>query len=169
MMLDKSFGQRYTLGVSFRTQRLLSGEKSVRRQISRYARNDNDRKMLCFLFGLVISLHTVSLAQDHARGVSKPGPLGNTTAIVYLPVGAPISNIEIVKVTGKQAFVNAGQSHTLEIGQKFRVARKVKDRWMEVGEVRVIAVLKAESVVELVISKPEKKTELRVGDRFVKN
>lgn len=109
-----------------------------------------------------------SLAQDHARGVSKPGPLGNAAAMVYLPVGA-ISDIEIVKVSGKQAFVNAGQSRGLEIGQKFRLARKGKDRWREVGEVRVLAVLKTESVVELVISKTEKKMELRVGDRLVKN
>jgi hypothetical protein len=125
--------------------------------------------MRFLIFGSALLLNSYLSAQDHARGFSKPGPLGNAAAIVYLPAGAPITDIEIVKVSGRQAFVNAGQSRGLEIGQKFRAARKAKGRWIEVGEIRVLAVLKTESVVELAASKPAKKMELRVGDRLVRN
>jgi hypothetical protein len=110
---------------------------------------------------------TFCIAQDHARGVSKPGPLGNGTAAALLPPDTPMMDIEIVKVSGKQAFIDAGQSRGIQIGQTFKVGRRMKDRWLEVGEVRVLAVLKNESVVELVISKV-KTSELQVGDRLVK-
>ena len=123
------------------------------------------------IFALAILLNNAALAQDHARGISPRGGLGNVAKVVYLPKGTPISEIAVVKLNDRQAFVNAGQSQGIAIGQVFKMARQVQGKWIEVGEVKVLASLKTEAVVEMISANDmpnAKPSKLQLGDRLVK-
>ena len=137
----------------------------------------------CFIFMLSFLLLATSqaLSQDHARGFSQPGTLGNPGEPKQIEISeseikeTQLSNIRITKVADLSnlaaALIDAGREQGLNLGDTLTVVRRLDGKPGVVGEVTIIEVFKQTSVVQLLQPrkvKPVESRSLQVGDRFLK-
>ena len=122
-----------------------------------------------------------SVAQEHARGFSEPGALGNPGKANQSENKQPeineknLANIIITKVIDfpnlDTALINAGRAQGLNLGETFTVARKFNGEFAVIGEVKLIEVFQESAVVQLLLPngvKQEENQSLNIGDRFLK-